>query len=76
MVSLVKTVAAENCDAGVTANVILPGTMDTPGNRMAMPTADFSKWVHPANVASLAVWLASEAARDINGAAIPIYGNA
>ena len=76
MVSLVKTVAAENRDAAVTANVILPGTMDTPGNRIAMPDAVFSKWVQPANVASLAVWLASEAGRDVNGAAIPVYGDA
>ena len=76
MVSLVKTVAAENTDAGLTANVILPGTMDTPANRMAMPDADFSKWVRPTNVASLAVWLASDAAKDVNGAAIPVYGNA
>lgn len=76
MLSLTKTVAAENRDAGLTANVILPGTMDTPANRMSMPGADFSKWVNPANVASLAVWLASDAARDINGAAIPVYGNA
>src|SRR6266581_2054048 len=64
MVSLIKTVAAENRDAGVTANVILPGTMDTPPNRMAMPGADFSQWVQPANVASLAVWLASDAAKE------------
>lgn len=75
MVSLVKTVAAENRDAAVTANVILPGTMDTPANRMAMPGTEFSKWVQPANVAGLAVWLASDAARDINGAAIPVYGD-
>ncbi len=75
MVSLVKTVAAENRDAAMTANVILPGTMDTPANRMAMPGADFSKWVRPANVASLAVWLASDAATDINGATIPVYGD-
>jgi NAD(P)-dependent dehydrogenase (short-subunit alcohol dehydrogenase family) len=75
MVSLVKTVAAENRDAAMTANVILPGTMDTPANRMAMPGADFSKWVRPANVASLAVWLASDSATDINGATIPVYGD-
>lgn len=75
MVSLVKTVAAENRGAGVTANVILPGTMDTPANRMAMPSADFSKWVQPANVADLAVWLAGDSARDSNGAAIPVYGD-
>ena len=76
MVSLIKTVALENRDAGVTANVILPGTMDTPANRAAMPDADFSKWVQPGNVANLAVWLGGDAAKEINGAAIPVYGNA
>ena len=75
MVSLVKTVSSENRDAGVTANVLLPGTMDTPANRAAMPGSDFSKWVQPANVASLTVWLASDAAKDINAAVIPVYGN-
>ena len=75
MVSLMKTVALENGDAGLTANVILPGTMDTPANRKAMPGADFTKWVQPANVASLVLWLASDAAKDISGAAIPIYGS-
>jgi len=74
MVSLIRTVAVENKDAGVRANVILPGTMDTPTNREAMPKADFSKWVHPASVASLMVWLASDAANDVNGAVIPVYG--
>lgn len=75
MVSLVKTVAAENRDAGVTANAVLPGTIDTPANRAAMPQADFSKWVQPANIASLCVWLASDAAKDITGTAIPVYGD-
>ncbi len=74
MVSLVRTVAAENKDAGLRANVILPGTMDTPANRKAMPDADFSKWVQPSSVASLMVWLAGPAGRDVNGAVIPVYG--
>jgi len=74
MVSLVKTVALENKDVGLTANVILPGTMDTPANRKAMPKADVSKWVKPASVAELVVWLAGEAGKDVNGAAIPVYG--
>ena len=74
MVSLMKTVALENGDVGITANVILPGTMDTAANRKAMPGADFSKWVQPANVSSLVVWLAGDAAKEISGAAIPIYG--
>ncbi len=74
-VSLIRTVALENKDAGITANVILPGTMDTPTNRQSNPSADFSKWVNPVNVASLVLWLASDAGKDINGAVIPIYGN-
>ncbi len=74
LVSLIRTVAAENKDVGITANVILPGTMDTPANRKAMPTADVSKWVQPANVASLVVWLAADAGKDVNGAVIPVYG--
>src|SRR5262250_1679120 len=45
MVSLIRTVVLENKDAGLRANVILPGTMDTPANHKAMPKADFSKWV-------------------------------
>jgi NAD(P)-dependent dehydrogenase (short-subunit alcohol dehydrogenase family) len=75
MVSLIKTVALENKDRGITANVILPGTMDTLANRQAMPNDDFSKWVRPAAVASLMVWLAGEADKDVNGAVIPVYGN-
>jgi len=75
MVSLIKTVALENRDAGLTANVILPGTMDTPANRKSMPDADFSKWVQPATIASLMVWLAGEAGKDVNGAVIPVYGD-
>src|ERR1700741_2255681 len=75
MVSLIRTCAAENKDAGVTANVLLPGTMDTPPNRKAMPNADFSKWVRPQSVASLIVWLAGDAGKDVNGAVIPVYGS-
>jgi NAD(P)-dependent dehydrogenase (short-subunit alcohol dehydrogenase family) len=76
LVSLIRTVAVENKDAGLTANVILPGTMDTPANRKAMPGADTSTWVQPASVASLIVWLAGDAGKDVTGAAIPVYGQA
>lgn len=75
MLSVMKTVALENRDAGLRANVILPGTIDTPANRRANPDADYSKWVQPAAIASLITWLAGDAGRDINGAAIPIYGS-
>jgi len=74
MVSLIRTVALENKDVGITANSILPGTMDTPANRKAMPNADFSKWVQPAAVAELIAWLVSDAGKNVNGAAIPIFG--
>ena len=75
MVSLIRTAALENKDSGLTANVILPGTIDTPSNRKAMPNANFSKWVRPNSIASLITWLASDAGREINGAVIPVYGS-
>jgi NAD(P)-dependent dehydrogenase (short-subunit alcohol dehydrogenase family) len=74
MVSLIQTVALENKDAGLTANVILPGTIDTPTNRKAMPNADTSQWVRPSTIASLMLWLAGDAGKDVNGAVIPVYG--
>jgi NAD(P)-dependent dehydrogenase (short-subunit alcohol dehydrogenase family) len=75
MVSLIRTIALENKDVGITANVILPGTMDTPINRKVMPKADVSKWVQPGNIARLITWLAGDAGKDVNGAAIPVYGS-
>jgi NAD(P)-dependent dehydrogenase (short-subunit alcohol dehydrogenase family) len=74
LLSLIRTVAIENKDLGITANVILPGTMDTPANRKDMPGADTSQWVQPASVASLIVWLAGDGGKDVTGAAIPVYG--
>jgi NAD(P)-dependent dehydrogenase (short-subunit alcohol dehydrogenase family) len=74
LVSLIRTIALENKDVGITANVILPGTMDTSANRKAMPGADTATWVQPASVASLIVWLAGDAGKDLTGAAIPVYG--
>ncbi len=76
LVSLVRTIAAENADRGIGANVVLPGTMDTPANRAAMPAANPSQWVPPAQVASLLVHLASDSASAITGAVIPIFGSA
>jgi NAD(P)-dependent dehydrogenase (short-subunit alcohol dehydrogenase family) len=74
LITLIKTIALETKDSGVTANAILPSVIDTPANRAAMPKADFSKWVAPQSIARLLVWLASDAASDVTGAAIPIYG--
>jgi NAD(P)-dependent dehydrogenase (short-subunit alcohol dehydrogenase family) len=74
LVSLVQTAALENKDVGITANVILPGTMNTAANRKAMLGTDPAKWVQPERVAALVVFLASPAGADITGAAIPVYG--
>ncbi len=74
LVSLIKTVALENKGAGITANVILPGTIDTPANRKDIPGADVSTWVQPSSIASLIVWLAGDGGKDVTGAAIPVYG--
>jgi NAD(P)-dependent dehydrogenase (short-subunit alcohol dehydrogenase family) len=72
LVSLIRTVALETAADGICANTILPGTMDTPANRVAMPDADFSKWVPPSDVADLLVHLAMNPS--VTGAVIPITG--
>ena len=67
LAALVRTVALENADAHITANLVLPGTMDTPGNRASQPDADFSKWVQPGDVARLILWLVADQAAQVNG---------
>jgi NAD(P)-dependent dehydrogenase (short-subunit alcohol dehydrogenase family) len=74
LVSLVRTIALENKDRNISANSVLPGTMDTPANRAGDPNADRSQWVQPSQVAALLLHLASDAGAQITGAAIPIYG--
>jgi NAD(P)-dependent dehydrogenase (short-subunit alcohol dehydrogenase family) len=74
LVALIRTAALENAEAGITANTILPGTMNTEANRKSNPDADASKWVRAERVASLAVFLVSDAGAEITGAAIPVYG--
>jgi NAD(P)-dependent dehydrogenase (short-subunit alcohol dehydrogenase family) len=76
LVALVRNVAAEGKKSGITANIVLTSTIDTPQNRKAMPDADFKKWVTPQSIAKLIVWLVSDAAADTSGAVIPIYGRA
>jgi NAD(P)-dependent dehydrogenase (short-subunit alcohol dehydrogenase family) len=74
LVSLIRTTAAENRDRCISANVVLPGTMDTPQNRAANPAVDASKWVQPSQVAALLVHLASDEGAQVNGAVIPVLG--
>ncbi|CAK0775379.1 SDR family oxidoreductase [Gammaproteobacteria bacterium] len=74
VLTLTETLSAETRGRGINVNCILPGTIDTPENRSAMPNADFSKWVLPAALADVVLFLASDAARAIHGVALPVYG--
>ncbi len=73
--ALTDSLAADLRGTGVRANAILPSVIDTEQNRKAMPKADFSKWPKPEDIARVIVFLCSDAARLIHGAAIPVYGN-
>jgi NAD(P)-dependent dehydrogenase (short-subunit alcohol dehydrogenase family) len=71
---LTEALADELKDRGITVNVILPGIIDTPQNRADMPNADFSRWVQPADIAAVILFLASRAASAVTGASIPVTG--
>ena len=74
VVALCRAVAAEVVTSGVRVNAVLPSTIDTPANRRAMPGADPSRWVSPRSLAGVVEFLLSDAARDVSGAALPVYG--
>src|SRR5262245_45311687 len=74
VVRLTESMDAELKDRGVNVNCVMPAIIDTPQNRAAMPDSDFGKWVAPEAVADVILFLASEGARAIHGAAIPVYG--
>lgn len=74
VIRLTEAIAAEGKAQGVRANAVLPGTIDTPQNRAAMPNADTSKWVAPEAIADVIVFLASDAARAVSGVALPVFG--
>ncbi|HKB47819.1 MAG TPA: SDR family oxidoreductase, partial [Ktedonobacterales bacterium] len=76
VLALTEIQAEELRDAGITVNAILPSIVDTPSNRASMPSADFSRWPKAEEVARVLLFLASEDARLISGAAIPVYGTA
>jgi len=72
--ALVQVTAAEVLGTGVRINSVLPSTIDTPANRKGMPNADYSRWVAPRSLAEVIGFLLSDAARDVSGAAVPVYG--
>jgi len=71
---LTEALSAEVRDKGINVNSVIPSTIDTPGNRAAQPDADTSKWLRPEDLAAVILFLASDAARAIHGAHIPVYG--
>lgn len=74
VVRLVEAIGDEVCDEGLNVNCVLPSVIDTPENRAAMPTGQPDRWVPPQQIADVMLFLASDAAQAINGAAIPVYG--
>jgi NAD(P)-dependent dehydrogenase (short-subunit alcohol dehydrogenase family) len=72
VIRLTESMAAELKNNGLNVNCVLPSTIDTPQNREAMPNADFSRWVKPEAIADVILFLASDAARALHGAAIPV----
>lgn len=72
--SLVLSIAQETKNAGITANLISPSTMDTAANRAAMPHVDPAQWIPPKNVASLALWLLSPEASSVTGQDLAVTG--
>jgi len=74
LIRLTESMSAELRDKGINVNCILPSIIDTPQNRAAMPEADPARWVAPEALAEVVVFLASEGARAIHGAGIPVSG--
>jgi len=75
VVALTKAIADETKGTNITANVVLPSIIDTPANRAAMGAENASQWVKPESLGQVICFLASEAAKDIRGAAVPVYGS-
>jgi len=74
VIRLTESMAAELREKGINVNCILPSTIDTPQNRKDMPKADPKRWVAPEALADVVLFLASDAARAIHGASIPVAG--
>jgi NAD(P)-dependent dehydrogenase (short-subunit alcohol dehydrogenase family) len=73
---LTESLADELKSSNINVNCIMPGTIDTPQNRTAIPNGDFSKWVELDAIADVIAFLASDASRAMNGAALPVFGKA
>lgn len=67
--ALIELTAAELAGTPITANALLPDTLDTPASRQAMPEA---RRVPLGSVAETIAFLLSEAGANVNGALIPM----
>ena len=72
MITLTQALARRSKKRGITVNAVLPSTMDTPGNRRAMPDADRSEWVSTEDVASAVAFLLSERAAAVTGSSLTV----
>ncbi|WP_316431621.1 3-oxoacyl-ACP reductase FabG [Leptolyngbya sp. NK1-12] len=75
VVALTQAIADETKGTNITANVVLPSIIDTPANRAAMGSENAGRWVKPESLGQVICFLASEAAKDLRGAAVPVYGS-
>ena len=74
VIRLTESMAAELRTRGINVNCVLPTIIDTPENRASMPDVDPKTWVATADLASVIEFLASDRARAIHGAALPVTG--
>jgi NAD(P)-dependent dehydrogenase (short-subunit alcohol dehydrogenase family) len=74
-VAMIDCLAADLKGTGVRANSIMPSIIDTAANRKAMPNADFRKWPKPEEIARVILFLCTDAAKLIQGATVPVYGD-
>ncbi|HEV2273562.1 MAG TPA: SDR family oxidoreductase [Acidobacteriaceae bacterium] len=74
-VALMDSLAQDLRGSGVRVNSVLPSIIDTEANRQAMPKADFAKWPKPEEIARVILFLCSDDADVIHGAAVPVYGH-
>lgn len=74
-VAMMDSLAADLNGTGVRVNSVLPSIIDTEANRKAMPGADFAQWPKPENIARVILFLCSDDAKLVHGAAVPVYGN-
>jgi NAD(P)-dependent dehydrogenase (short-subunit alcohol dehydrogenase family) len=73
--AMMDSLAADTRGTGVRVNSVLPSIIDTEANRKAMPNADFGTWPKPEEIAQVILFLCSDEAKVIHGAAVPVYGN-